>query len=240
MKTEEIKDRVIVIKSVASKEKDKIVYLFSLSSGLIKAKLPGVLKANAKLKFLAQPFCFAEVSLVKKADFYTVVGAYPIETFFGITSDFEKFSMGSVILEILSTFSLSENSYPEIFVMALKAFEMLEFENTNPKPVLIKFMLEVFKAAGYQFVLDKCSECGGKILTEPYFNFSDGSVVCLACKNEFSAKISKQVLTTLKQIHGEKFENLNTIKFSENVLDEIVSLLKKTYFLKFGINLKSL
>lgn len=237
---EEIKDKVIVIKSTPSKEKDKIVSLFSLSSGVLKAKLPGVLKQNAKLKFLSQPFCFADVSLVKKGEFYTVVGAYPIETFFGITSSLEKYSMGCLVLEVLSSFSISENAYPEIFVSSLKTLELLEFEEVNPKPILIKFMLEVFKAAGYSFLFDKCSECGGKILTQPYFNFSDGSVVCLACKNEMSEKISKDVLLSMKLINGENFDNLKTVNFKEKTLSEILSLLKKAYLLKFGTNLKSL
>ena len=236
---EEIKDKVIVIKSVAAKEKDKIVSLFSLSNGLIRAKLPGVLKPNAKLKFLAQPFCFAEVGLVKKGDFYTVTNAYPLESFYGITSDIEKFQIASAILEILGTFSLSENSYPEIFVSALKAFEFFEFSSENPKPILIKFMLDVFGGAGYGLIFDKCSECGSKILTQPYFDVNSGNVVCLACKNDFCIKISNDILSVLKIINKENFDNLKTIKFKESVLDEILSLLKKSYFLKFGINLKS-
>lgn len=237
---EEIKDKVIVIKSTKIKEADKMVSLFSLSSGLIKAKLVGVLKPNAKLKFLTQPFCFAEVSLVKKGDFYTVTGAYPIETFFGITSDLDKFQAASCVLEILESFSLSENSYPEVFVSALKTFEIIEFENENIKPILIKFMLDVFKNAGYGFILDKCSECGSKILTKPYFDLREGNVVCLACKNDFSIKIGEEVLTTLKIISKENFDNLKTVKFKESVLSEILDLLKKAYALKFGFNLKSL
>ena len=236
---EEIKDRVIVIKSTAFKEKDKLVSLFSLSGGLIKAKLTGVLKPNAKLKFLTQPFCFAEVELVKKGDFFTVKSAYPLESFYGITCDLEKFKIGSAILEVLGTFSLSESSYPEVFISALKAFEFLEFGSENPKPILVKFMLDVFARAGYGFVFDKCSECGGKILTQAYFDFDTGSVLCLACKNASSVKVGNEVISSLNIISRENFDNLKTIKFKDNVLDEILSLFKKAYYLKFGINLKS-
>lgn len=236
---ESIKDRVIVIKSSAFKEKDKLVSLFSLSSGLIRAKLTGVLKPNAKLKFLTQPFCFAEVELVRHGDFFVVTNAYPLESFYGITSDLDKFKIGSGILEVLGTFSLSESSYPEVFVSALKAFEFLEFGQEDPKPILIKFMLDVFSRAGYGFVFEGCSECGSKILTQPYFDVQTGNVLCLACRNENSIKISREVLSTLSIIAKENFDNLKTIKFKASVLNEILHLLKQSYFLKFGINLKS-
>ena len=117
--------------------------------------------------------------------------------------------------------------------------EFFEFTSENPKPILIKFMLDVFSRAGYKFELDKCSECGSKVLTRPYFDLGSGSVVCLACKNEFCIEIKNEALTSLKIINRENFDNLKTINFKDHVLDEILSLLKKSYFLKFGTNLKS-
>lgn len=236
---EEIKDKVIVLKSTNSKEKDKIVSLFCLTKGKLNATLKGVLNPKAKLKFLAQPFCFAEVSLVKRGSFYTVTNAYAIETFFSLTSDLEKYYIACGVLEILNTFTLNESDYPEIFVSALKAFEFMEFEGTNPKTALIKFMLDAFKASGYGLRLDFCSECGAKILTEPYFDLSSGNVLCLSCKTQYSVKLTNQILANLKIINKEDFSNLKTIRISSAVQDEILNLLKKAYYSKFGVELKS-
>ena len=60
------KTDALVLRASDYGENDKIVTLFSLQYGKISAALKGVKKAGAKLKFAAQPFCFAEYVLAKK------------------------------------------------------------------------------------------------------------------------------------------------------------------------------
>ena len=57
----ESKVNAITLRAIPFSENDAILTLFSLESGLITAKIKGVKKAGAKLKFIAQPFCFSEI-----------------------------------------------------------------------------------------------------------------------------------------------------------------------------------
>ena len=50
----------IVLGGVNFSENDKILNIFTLEKGVISAKIKGVKKAGAKLKFASEPFCFAE------------------------------------------------------------------------------------------------------------------------------------------------------------------------------------
>ena len=59
----EEKINALMIRSVDYADNDKILSLFSLEQGVISAKIRGVKKAGAKLKFAAEPFCFAEYIL---------------------------------------------------------------------------------------------------------------------------------------------------------------------------------
>ena len=49
-----------MLRAVDYGENDKILTLLSAEEGRITAGIKGVKKAGAKLKFAAQPFCFAE------------------------------------------------------------------------------------------------------------------------------------------------------------------------------------
>lgn len=236
---EEIKDKVIVLQSKERKESDRIITLFSLNKGVLNANLKGVNNPKAKLKFLAQPFCFAEVTLLKKNGFLIVTNAYAIESFFSLTSDYNCYQHACGILEVLKTFSLNESAYPEIFVAALKSFKIMEFDKATPEIALIKFMLEVFKTAGYGFTFNKCSNCMGTVLTEPYFDLDSGNILCLSCKNNYSVKISAGGLTALKIITNTDFEKINSLKLKQGDLKEILTLLKKVYLCKFQTEIKS-
>ena len=50
----------IVLGGVNFAENDKILSVFTLEKGVVSAKIKGVKKAGAKLKFASEPFCFAQ------------------------------------------------------------------------------------------------------------------------------------------------------------------------------------
>lgn len=58
----EEKINALMIRSVDYADNDKILSLFSLEQGVISAKIRGVKKAGAKLKFAAEPFCLPNIS----------------------------------------------------------------------------------------------------------------------------------------------------------------------------------
>ena len=55
----------IVLGGVNYGENDKIINVFTLEKGVVSAKIKGVKKAGAKLKFASEPFCFAEFVFFK-------------------------------------------------------------------------------------------------------------------------------------------------------------------------------
>ena len=65
----------IVLGGVNFSENDKILNILTLEKGVISAKIKGVKKAGAKLKFASEPFCFAEFIFSKNLDKRTVIGA---------------------------------------------------------------------------------------------------------------------------------------------------------------------
>ena len=69
----EIKVNALMLRAVDYNEYDKMLTLLTAEYGKISAGIKGVRKPAAKLRFAAQPFCFAEYVLAKRGDKYTVI-----------------------------------------------------------------------------------------------------------------------------------------------------------------------
>ena len=62
----EVKVNGVILRAADYNENDKIITLLTAESGKITAAVKGVKKAGAKLRFAAQPFCFAEFVLARR------------------------------------------------------------------------------------------------------------------------------------------------------------------------------
>ncbi len=173
----------IVLGGVTYKDKDKILSVFSLEKGLISCKLIGVLKENAKLKAVKEPFCFAEFVLTgKNSNFYTIPSANIIDSFFDLTADYDKFAVACSVLEIVKKVAMEDNPNEALFIEMLKALKVLTYENVDENVVLMKFLISIFEAMGYALSLEKCACCAENFIGKRFFNLESGDIVCFSCK----------------------------------------------------------
>jgi len=144
----EIQHTAIVVKAADYKESDKMVRLFTLDGGIVKAVLKGVKKPGAKLKFAAQPFAFCEFSLVEKNGFYTVTGAAPVESFYALASDPDSFIASSLMVEAVDC-AVSNLSSPAVFVYLLKLFKAVLYRDASPYAAAALLIAQLTESAGY-------------------------------------------------------------------------------------------
>jgi len=238
--TKERVTKAIVIRTTNYRESDKILTLFSLEYGKISATLRGCNKPNAKLKFAGQLFCFAEFNLVQMGDNYVVTNASEIESFFDISKDYAKLSAGTGILEICDTILNSGEPNPTLFVDILKTFKILCFEEINPKAVIIKFLLDVFKLTGYELQMERCQSCGGTFNSHILLDLDSGFLVCGLCRGVNCMELSLNDLSILRMIDKTEYERLKTIKANTQVLQDLVLILNANFTERFQHILKSL
>ena len=239
----EIKTQAIVISALDYKDADKKLALLTCEYGLIWATIKGVKKSKAKLASIGQPFCFAEFLLNKKGEFYTVINASVIDSFFEITSDFDKYIIGTAILEFCKK-SIKENDQSlEIFVLLLKALKQLGYKDANSMAVLIRFFIDALGIIGYKLKFNECACCGSDKLLSYGFNYSydHGGVVCKKC----SAVIDNYMLQpseqgALKNICATSIDDIYRLKFaSREALVNIIGLFARQFRLYTGEELKT-
>lgn len=230
------KTQVIVFKVKDFKEKDKILEVFSLELGLIKVIVKNVKTLKSKLKWLCQPFCFAELMLSKLGDYYIVTSANLQNTFYETCLDIDKlYSLSNIIITLDSILPKNEPN-PLLFISLLKTLQFYNYEDVNYKLLYCKFLLDLLTALGYKFNTDVCMECKNALISCKYLSVNTGAIICKNCSDFCDIKINDKLFNFLKVLSSSNFENIKNIKIDSNSIIELSSIIE-TYF-KIFFNIK--
>ena len=194
----------VMLRAVDYNENDKILTLLTAEHGKIAAGIKGVKKAAAKLKFAAQPFCFAEYVLAKRGDKYTVINATECESFYDLRTDIEKFYAASAAIEAADALSYEGDEFRELFYSLVDTLSKIS--GGDEKSHLIAFLLYALRQAGYGINAENCSECGASLLNEDKlrFDMNAGSFTCYGCGN--GAGASRVTYNVIRKAEGKSYD----------------------------------
>ena len=215
----------VVLNSVNYGENDKILSVFTLEKGIISAKIKGVKKARAKLKFASEPFCFAEFIILSSADKKSVVNASLIDSFYPIREDIKKYFAGGSVLEFIKKFAKDSIVSANAFTLLITALKELAYSDENPESVLTRFFIRGLSVVGYGLNISvNCSKCGKPLDIKPYFDYNIGAFRCEDCKDDHGAR----------EINFATLFALNKAKKGEPITERegVLSLRLIDYFLK--------
>ena len=185
----EEKESGIVLGAVNFSENDKILNVFTLGKGVVCARIKGVKKAGAKLKFAAEPFCFAEYIFSKNADKRTVIGASLIDSFYPIRENIHKYFCAGTVVEFIKHFYKEEVVDEQEFFLAVNALKEIAYTD-NHLTALVKFLILALENFGYKLTLDGCFCCEKEIDGRIFFDFRNGAFLCEDCFNGEGREVS--------------------------------------------------
>lgn len=194
----------LMLRSVDYKENDKILTLLTAERGKISAGIKGVKKAAAKLKFAAQPFCFAEYVLADRGGKYTVINASECESFYDLRTDINKFYAASAVAEVANALTFEGDECREIFTESVRT--MSEICRGGESGALIRFLLSALKLSGYGVSTENCVQCGAELFFADRlkFDMDAGSFTCGECGNGSGA--SRVTYNVLRKAQGKTYE----------------------------------
>lgn len=200
----EIVVNAVMLRSADYNENDKILTLLTAERGKIIAGIKGVKKAAAKLKFAAQPFCFAEYVLASRGDKYTVINAAEGESFYDLRTDINKLYAASAACEAADALTYEGDDCREIFYGLVKALS--EACSGDECEALIRFLIFALRQSGYGISADNCVFCGKALTGEDRlrFDMDAGSFACADCGTGPGA--SRVTYNVLRKISGKPYE----------------------------------
>ncbi len=203
----------IVVGAVSVGENDKILNIFT-PKGVISAKIKGVKKAGAKLRFASEPFCFAEFIMNKTVKFRTVIGASLLDSFYPIRENIEKYYAGATVLEYAKKFYKENIDCVGAFAITIEALKSLSYGDLPPKSVLIKFLIQALCESGYALRVGICAKCGcSDISGKVYFDYRKGEFYCEKCFEGEGREILKETFESLDiASRGQEVDDEKSIK----------------------------
>ncbi len=175
----ECKTDALVLRTVDYGENDKMITLLTADHGKVGAACKGVKKGTAKLKFAAQPFCFAEYVLSERSGRRTVISASLHDGFYPLREDVERFYAASAVCEACNALAYEGMESGALLHAAVSALK--EMTEGNPSRSLVCFLMRALAFAGFPVQADGCSGCGGEIKGRLFFDLSSGSFFCGDC-----------------------------------------------------------
>ena len=177
----EIKVNALMLRAADYGENDKILTLLAAGRGKLTAGMKGVKKAGARLKFAAQPFCFAEYVLACRGGRYTVIGCSETESFYDLRTDIMKYCAACAAAEAALALTYEGDGADGIFYSLVNAFTQMC--TGDERRALIAFLLFALDASGYGLSLEKCPFCGKPLSAagDLRFDMPSGAFACAHC-----------------------------------------------------------
>lgn len=211
----EYKTDALLLRTVDYGENDRMVTLLTAERGKLGASMKGVRRAAAKLRFAAQPFCFAEYVLAERNGRNTVISASLYDGFFPLRENVQAFYAASAVCEACDKLLYEGMEGGGLLLSAVEALKgMCEGEVSF---ALIRFLLGALQLAGYPVHADVCPVCGKlprpsecaegdgrgierEELRKVRFDMESGSFVCDSCGKGTPA--SETTLLTIRAALG--------------------------------------
>ena len=223
----------IVVGGVNYGENDKILSVFTLEQGVVSAKIKGVKKAGAKLKFVAEPFCFAQIIFSKNGKMRTVINASLIDSFYPLRIDLTRYFCGGTVVEYVKKFVKESILSPDLFILTANTLKQLAYGDLAPEGVLVDFLIKALAFSGYALKSDGCFTCNKPIPDRVYFDYVYGGFFCEDCKTQDCREINPDTYLTIQECEKGNIPNSLSAVKPLRLLDYYMKA-------KADVNLKSL
>ena len=215
-----IKARGLVLKTTDVGESDRIVTLLLFERGRLSVSAKGA--RNAKSKFLAgaQPFNYCDFVLFAGTGFYSLASAELVESYYGVTKDYDTLCAGSYMLELTEKVIMENANCDDMLGALLISLRALVKGAHPPELVRSVYEYKFLQLNGYSPVLDVCSACGGELSGRLYFG--PYGAVCSACADEDTAEVSAGCLHAISYIVSSDIKRLFLFTADKKITAELI------------------
>ena len=221
----DVTTKAVALRATDYKENDKFILLYSLEYGKITVHAKGIRKANAKLKFAGDQFCFGQYELAKTDDRFTLKTCDQIESFYSLREDVVVYYGACTIAECLANYTEEGQAEPNVFVETLKALQALT-NGVEPLLVTLRYLFAFVEMQGLKMQLKECIVCG-KSSKKLYLDLQRGGLLCDACRSPDSMPISARVLSACQMLDGMPYDRLQNLNLSRDILKDALEMCYK-------------
>lgn len=171
----------IVLRSVDTKESDKILTVLTAELGKIPVVAKGARSRRSRVTAATQLLAYAEFTLSESHGWQYLAEASTLELFDGVRRDVELLSLGSYFAELTETVAYEESEAGNILSLLLNALYALGTLRRPPELVRAAFELKLMSLIGFEPLLEGCAVCGERDPAQPVLDIQGGVLRCRTC-----------------------------------------------------------
>lgn len=219
----------IVIKSMKYGEADAILTVLTKKLGKVKVFSKASKRMKSPLLSGTQVFAHSVFWLYPSRDAYSLQRAELCESYYNLSSDFEKFAYGSYFLEIADKLMAEHQQSSGYFLLLKEMLDLLQ-HCSDYDLLRVIYDLKALDFAGLKPQMSKCVNCG-MIESEQcrYFSTDEGGVICRSCKAQIvSAEIiDLSSIRFMRYVYEKDIKTAAQAKVAKILLKEIIRILDR-------------
>ena len=179
--TEKVRGLVVSVHEVS--DDMRYFHIITFEKGNISVGFRGSMKFRGQFRNAVMPLSYSEFVLHTSDGLkYWLNEATLVMSFFGLSSDYDRYLLGSYILNVASYMTVENQADPDLLSLTLNALWLLT-NNKDRDMRLIKAAFELRAAAigGFMPDMSGCRDCGTECRGDCFLSLSDGCLLCVEC-----------------------------------------------------------
>ena len=195
------RDEGIVLRTIKLGEADRIVTIFTLGHGKIRAVAKGVRKTTSKFGARLEPTSRVALQCYKGRELDIVTQAESLETHRALREEYTLYTHAVPMLEAVDGVAQEREPNPALYRMLSGALHTLA---TGRSPLVTPaFFWKLLSLEGFHPVLDHCARCG----EEPdddlvAFDLEEGGTLCRSCARGGGRPLAPDGLDLMRRMLG--------------------------------------
>lgn len=233
----------VVLKSGELKEADRVLTLYSLELGKIRAVSYGSARLTSRKRGAVQPFCRSRFFMTRGKELNRVDQVELLEHFPGIEDDVQRFGLAHYLAELVDGFTADEVPNRALYKLLVEALRLVR--KGDPELLARAFEIRLLALTGFKQELECCVSCRGALLPENgLLSFSPGAggVVCSVCRREHADAVGLLLgtLYTLRRLGEGNLERVFTVKTEPVIRGELNRILPDAVSFHLGYRPRAL
>jgi DNA repair protein RecO (recombination protein O) len=235
----------VVLRSFPFGEADRVLHLYTVSSGRTGAMAKGVRRTKSRFGGRLEPFSHVELGLHRgRGELGTVTGASLVHSHDAVRRDPYRLQVGLVGLEAMLRLFTEEERNERAFLALTRFLDALDERDPQPgrrpalDPLVLSFQLKLLWLEGFLPHLGSCVECGvedGLVAFQP----SAGGAVCAACDHG-GIGLSPEGLHGLGGLLGAPIADATTLGLGDRAARDVLAVVTSSYEHHGGFRLRTL
>ena len=230
------KTEAVVLRSIRYGEADRVLHLYTASSGRLGAIAKGVRRTKSRFGGRLEPFSHVELGLHRgRGELGTVTGASLVRSHDRIRSDGYRLQVGLVGLEAMLRLFTDEERNDKAFLALTRFLEALDEREPEEgrRPVLKLLWL-----SGFLPHVGSCVECGAEDGLVA-FDAAAGGAVCTAC-DRGTLELSPEGRHGLGALLAAPIADAPLLGLGERAVRDTLAVVTSSYEHHGGFRLKTL